>query len=703
MSTSTTRPLHALFLDKGGAYLNPMHKDFAGGAKGDNITLSDAAMTSASPTLSTVLGSFSILDVGKRVVVAGAGTPTSGTGTVTAAAGVATFSTSQSGVVYDGSIIIVAGTAYTVSVFNGTTGATLSGAPTFGATAFTIVQNLTTTISALIGVGSVTLAASAGRTVSAAYAGYATDDTAAFVACIAYGVSSGIRAILIPPRAFCISSELLIPSAFTFVGQSLARTILIHRPTAAGNCVRVSAGAAISSYNTVGNFAVYSDDTVWTKVALNIQDVSVFDLPGIRVYGQRSGLAPYYSGGTGSIGIKTQGREASGLKRVTIFADRPILLSTNPNTARTDGEDIDHFSGEDFYLLGNGFYCIEAEAGIGVVSLDLGGYQAWVGGTGGIKIADTRAVAAIVTRSIRIANVRSEQCSDPNGYLVNISATVAILSVELNNVFAASGMQGVKLVNVLRLVLDGVITATAAGKDCLNVSGATGGSVISMRACNWQLSSTFTVTGYTATWIGAFNSTLYAGPSDATYVNVITGTAVNVGTVTANVAASTIGLVAQATSSGDVFAVLPAAAGSGWTMRSLNNARSDFTPANFNASTYDFRYRTGVGTTASAAQVDTNGNLVAQKDLRVGIVGQGLYVKEGSNATMGRATLVAGTVVVSTTKVTANSEVFLTHQNAGGTPGFLTVSARTAGTSFTITSSNAGDTSIIAWFIVEPA
>lgn len=89
--------------------------------------------------------------------------------------------------------------------------------------------------------------------------------------------------------------------------------------------------------------------------------------------------------------------------------------------------------------------------------------------------------------------------------------------------------------------------------------------------------------------------------------------------------------------------------------------------------------------------------------VKLGTVGNGFFVKEGANATMGLATLVAGTVVVSTTKVTATSRILLTHQTVGGTAGFLVVSARTGGTSFTILSSNAADTSTIAWLLVEPA
>lgn len=90
-------------------------------------------------------------------------------------------------------------------------------------------------------------------------------------------------------------------------------------------------------------------------------------------------------------------------------------------------------------------------------------------------------------------------------------------------------------------------------------------------------------------------------------------------------------------------------------------------------------------------------------DVKLTVVGNGFYIKEGSNATMGTATLSGGTVVVSTTKVTANSRIFLTNNTLGGTAGFLRVSARTAGTSFTILSSNAADTSVIAWVLLEPA
>ncbi len=60
----------------------------------------------------------------------------------------------------------------------------------------------------------------------------------------------------------------------------------------------------------------------------------------------------------------------------------------------------------------------------------------------------------------------------------------------------------------------------------------------------------------------------------------------------------------------------------------------------------------------------------------------------------------AGTAIVYTTKLTTNSRIFLTHQNASGTLGTARVTASSAAVSFTIATGGA-DTSVIAWHILE--
>ena len=109
--------------------------------------------------------------------------------------------------------------------------------------------------------------------------------------------------------------------------------------------------------------------------------------------------------------------------------------------------------------------------------------------------------------------------------------------------------------------------------------------------------------------------------------------------------------------------------------------------------------------TAANALHLTSGQLQADGNISLAVAGSKLLVKEGSNASMGVATLVGGTVTVSNTLVTANSRIYLTIQSLGTVvlPTVVGITARSAGTSFTITSASATDTSVIAWHIVEPA
>lgn len=70
----------------------------------------------------------------------------------------------------------------------------------------------------------------------------------------------------------------------------------------------------------------------------------------------------------------------------------------------------------------------------------------------------------------------------------------------------------------------------------------------------------------------------------------------------------------------------------------------------------------------------------------------------------GTAVLVTGAKVVTSTKVAANSIIILTTQVLGtvSAPKPLAVTARSAGVSFTITSSDATDTSTVGYLILTP-
>lgn len=83
-------------------------------------------------------------------------------------------------------------------------------------------------------------------------------------------------------------------------------------------------------------------------------------------------------------------------------------------------------------------------------------------------------------------------------------------------------------------------------------------------------------------------------------------------------------------------------------------------------------------------------------------VGAGLWIKEGANASSGVATLdVGGSITVNNTRVTANTRIHYSVQEAAGVQGFLSVT-RVPGVSFTFTSTNVADLSTIAWWLLEP-
>lgn len=110
--------------------------------------------------------------------------------------------------------------------------------------------------------------------------------------------------------------------------------------------------------------------------------------------------------------------------------------------------------------------------------------------------------------------------------------------------------------------------------------------------------------------------------------------------------------------------------------------------------------------TPSSQTLTINAQTTATYGIAVSTAGYGLKVKEGSNAKMGTATLVAGTVTVSTTAVSSTtSRIFLTTQALGTVtvPQAIAVTTITNGASFVITSADVTDTSTIAWMIVDAA
>lgn len=78
-------------------------------------------------------------------------------------------------------------------------------------------------------------------------------------------------------------------------------------------------------------------------------------------------------------------------------------------------------------------------------------------------------------------------------------------------------------------------------------------------------------------------------------------------------------------------------------------------------------------------------------------------LKRAGGIRKGRATLVAGTVTVANTSITATSIILAQHQTLGTvTAAKILTITRSAGVSFTLTSTDNTDTSVIGYVIIEP-
>jgi len=105
----------------------------------------------------------------------------------------------------------------------------------------------------------------------------------------------------------------------------------------------------------------------------------------------------------------------------------------------------------------------------------------------------------------------------------------------------------------------------------------------------------------------------------------------------------------------------------------------------------------GIGLDLPTEKLDITGNL------KLNTAGNKLKIAKGSNASVGVATLVGGTVTINTTAVLTGSDIFCSVRTPSGTQGFLSTpeSSIINGVSFTINSTSITETSTVNWWIIN--
>lgn len=339
-----------------------------------------------------------------------------------------------------------------------------------------------------------------------------TDDTAAFVAAIAAAGSQDT--VYVPKGNYKITSELLFSSdRFRFIGDGVNITILEFAPTANGNLIKVSNGASINFQSTIAGFTLTSEDTTYTKVALDIWDVSEMQISDISIAGANG----YWRGNSASIGIRTQGREFTTIKNVTVFADKPVQISDNPNSTI----DSDHFHYQDMYLAGYAAAAkplITVDSGTNLTNMTWDGAQAWVGGAGGWYWNDT--TSSIASYSLTFKNVRDEQTTDAASWLFYFGRNQSLYNLRLENIYVDPNHNGLYLRNIFGATLDGY-TFTGTGV-ALDYNGTNWG--LDARGCYFLAGSTVTIAGQNLVHAGPKYPATAPLPSSFRYHNAALAT-----------------------------------------------------------------------------------------------------------------------------------------------------------------------------------
>lgn len=306
------------------------------------------------------------------------------------------------------------------------------------------------------------------------------DDTHAVRSAVA---AAGAQSRIEFPAGTCVIRDTITMSAHRqhLVGAGMHVTYLKFSPTATGGktLLKVQATPAAEYFQgSIRDLGIGSDDRTYGKTGIEIVDASGFVVENVASY-------PWTGGN--SIGIRTRGREFGLFRNLYISADRPLVISDNPNHSI----DVDHHSFFDCYFTANGNPVVEIESGVNLTHVTFGGAQAWVKGTGGLRWRDTD--TSTVGIALRIQNVRWEQAESVTGYFVEIGHNYNLHQLSIENVYGGVNARGFKLRNVRHATLRTVYYDGTG--DALNVDN----SVYPLLLENswFQAGSTIRTTGLT--------------------------------------------------------------------------------------------------------------------------------------------------------------------------------------------------------------
>lgn len=325
-----------------------------------------------------------------------------------------------------------------------------------------------------------------------------TDDTAAIQNTINAFPSGNCR-IRFPKGVYKVTSAITVANGRTHLeGDGIFATQILFVPTANGVCFQFTAGASVLYQTSLRDMTFYSNDSTYSKVAIDLVDTSQFVLDNVSISGSIAVNGSVFWSGSSSIGLRVRGRELGNIKNFTAFCDLPIVIGPNPNFAAIS---IDHFHFQDLYIGANGNPKVTIQTGVNLTNVLFDGRQAWVLGTDGLSWVDTSTTST--SAGLTIKNVRCEQETSSTAHAINIQHNFGLQRLVLDNCYWGLNTQGILLRKVSQVDI----------RDHFHVGGTTMALDVDSTVGQIILANVFTQTGSTAS-LGSHRS-LFGTPPPA--------------------------------------------------------------------------------------------------------------------------------------------------------------------------------------------
>ncbi len=661
-------------------------------ALGDGLTRSDGDMTVGSSTLTSASGTFTSTDAGKLITIANAAAtcslPTSLiSGNTYTSFAVTPVTTS----IASGSSIVLGYGQTTQTVV--TSAAVVVGSTTINVTSFVSnadygvgtpinATTLITTITSVQSATSITLSVNAEATVSGQVYYYGTDNASLIQGAINAANSANGGIVLVPEGLYLFSTTLNIYPNVSLEGQGKTTSII--------QLTSLTADAIYYNNTSATDFNISIVSLGITGPVLGSGDgihLNGAPLVGVSIqecYIQNFGGNGVYLGGCITSSIINSTSYLNGGHGFFIDGSTSFVTSTSAiGSYALNNSMAGWYWNNSTYCSASG--CASDSNGIGWLLLDC---NAWNASGCGAESSQSHGITGypgvawkITSDSNGSVGVGLNSCYAYNTYDIGFWITGTSTNVTLNGCVAAvphsgyiysleedSGTQTTEISCYFSgtVIRSGTSSQLAYGDLTANNNGTFGGLLTSAGLTS---SSTIEATGG-----GAIKSLAADGTNSIEMYHT-----------------GSYGLIQSSTGF-----VLANGGAHNAAVTGTNNPQFVVQYAGGNYNSINFYNDDSNGTISTTA-----GNIILDPSSGItSIIGK-LDITTGTNAAIGTAVLVGGTVTVDTTAVTASSIIMLTRQVTGGTVGELSVGTITAGTSFVINSASSTDTSTVGYLIIN--